>query len=404
MDRPTAEDSAVTNFREYLRIKTVQPTPDYSTAAAFLKKQATEIGLAYEVIECDPGKPVIVMTLKGSDSSLPSVLLNSHVDVVPVFPKHWKHDPFAAVKEENGDIHARGSQDMKCVGIQYLEAIRRLKKDGKQFLRTIHLSFVPEEETGAEGGMVDYVNTDHFRSLNVGFALDEGLANPGEAFTAFNGERAAWCVKVTCPGNPGHGSRFIPDNAAEKLRRVINSFLAHRDEQEQKLKDNPELKLGDVNTINMNLVEGGVQPNVVPTEFSVTFDIRITPSHNLDEFEAMMAKWCSQAGPDVKYEFIWRTQKHAVTSISREDPWWNAFMSCMDKLGHKIETEIFSAATDSSFLRGLGYPAVGFSPMNNTPILLHDHNEFLNEQVFLHGIEVYYNLLPMLANVPIDGD
>ena len=47
----------------------------------------------------------------------------------------------------------------------------------------------------------------------------------------------------------------------------------------------------------------------------------------------------------------------------------------------------------------LGLPAIGFSPMNNTPILLHDHDEFLNEKVFLHGIEIYCELLTALANV-----
>ena len=31
-----------------------------------------------------PGKPVAIMTLKGEDPTLPSLCLNSHVDVVPV--------------------------------------------------------------------------------------------------------------------------------------------------------------------------------------------------------------------------------------------------------------------------------------------------------------------------------
>ena len=46
----------------------------------------------------------------------------------------------------------------------------------------------------------------------------------------------------------------------------------------------------------------------------------------------------------------------------------------------------------------LGIPALGFSPMNHTPILLHDHNEFLNEKIFLRGVDIYYELLPALAN------
>lgn len=47
-----------------------------------------------------------------------------------------------------------------------------------------------------------------------------------------------------------------------------------------------------------------------------------------------------------------------------------------------------------------GHPALGFSPMNRTPVLLHDHNEYLNEQAFLRGIEIYACLLPSLASVP----
>lgn len=52
----------------------------------------------------------------------------------------------------------------------------------------------------------------------------------------------------------------------------------------------------------------------------------------------------------------------------------------------------------------MGIPAIGFSPMNRTPILLHDHNEFLNELVFLKGIAVYQKLIPALANVPAFPD
>ena len=41
------------------------------------------------------------------------------------------------------------SQDMKCVGIQHIEAVRRLKEAGETFRRTIHLVFVPEEEVSS---------------------------------------------------------------------------------------------------------------------------------------------------------------------------------------------------------------------------------------------------------------
>jgi aminoacylase len=36
----------------------------------------------YKVVE---NKPIVVLTWMGQDPSLPSILLNSHMDVVPVF-------------------------------------------------------------------------------------------------------------------------------------------------------------------------------------------------------------------------------------------------------------------------------------------------------------------------------
>ncbi len=58
-----------------------------------------------------------------------------------------------------------------------------------------------------------------------------------------------------------------------------------------------------------------------------------------------------------------------------------AFKRGTDKHNLKISPRIFPAGTDSRYIREVGIPALGFSPMNNTPILLHDHNEFLNEKV-----------------------
>lgn len=55
--------------------------------------------------------------------------------------------------------------------------------------------------------------------------------------------------------------------------------------------------------------------------------------------------------------------------------------------------------TDSRFIRALGIPAIGFSPMNNTPVLLHDHNEFLKADTYLNGIEIYKKIIPKLANI-----
>merc|ERR1712150_40258 len=68
-------------------------------------------------------------------------------------------------------------EDMKCVGMQHLEAVRRLKAAGKSFPRTLHLSFVPDEEVGGVKGMKPFITSKSLEPFNVGFVLDEGLAS-----------------------------------------------------------------------------------------------------------------------------------------------------------------------------------------------------------------------------------
>lgn len=110
----------------------------------FLEKQAKNLDLPVtKYYPADRSRPIIVLTWKGTQPELPSIVLNSHMDVVPVFEEHWSHPPFAADIDAEGRIFARGAQDMKCVGVQYLAAIRSLKRDGVQLKRTIYVVYVP---------------------------------------------------------------------------------------------------------------------------------------------------------------------------------------------------------------------------------------------------------------------
>ena len=66
----------------------------------------------------------------------------------------------------------------KVVCLQYLSALAVLI--GTSLQRTVHLSFNPDEEIGGKDGLAAFVNTDLFKSLNVGFGMDEGLASSTE--------------------------------------------------------------------------------------------------------------------------------------------------------------------------------------------------------------------------------
>ncbi|XP_065829472.1 aminoacylase-1-like [Oscarella lobularis] len=394
-----SEEEAVSNFREYLRCKTVHPDPDYEPAIKFLIRQAEEIGLEFKRFDLVERNPIAILTWPGKDPSLPSILLNSHMDVVPVFEEYWTHPPFDAHKTEDGKIYARGSQDMKCVGIQYLEAIRHLKSNGHHCLRTIHMSFTPDEEVGSDKGMLALINSGELKQFNIGFVLDEGLASPTDTFILFNAERAPWRLRVSCKGNTGHGSLLIENTAGEKLSKIMGKAFEFRRAQEEKLKSNPQLHIGEIATVNLTIVEGGVLANVVPAELTAVFDIRVPPTIPQKEFEQTISDWVAAGGEGCSYEFTEKHSDQTITSIDDTSPWWRAFKGACDKAKIHVEPRIFPAGTDSRFLRAAGYQAYGFSPMNNTPILLHEHDEYLSEDVFLRGIDIYSEILPAMANV-----
>jgi len=85
---------------------------------------------------------------------------------------------------------------------------------------------------------------------------------------------------------------------------------------------------------------------------------------------------------------------HLIQKVNR---YWGVMESTFKRLDLKTAPEVFPAATDGRHLRYFGIPVIGFSPISNTPILLHDHNEFLNAKVFLRGIDVYVDIIDDLG-------
>lgn len=70
--------------------------------------------------------------------------------------------------------------------------------------------------------------------------------------------------------------------------------------------------------------------------------------------------------------------------------------------GLKTNVLVFPGGTDSRYIRNVGIPAIGFSPMNNTPMLLHDNDEFLKADIYLKGIEIYKTIIANIADLDHD--
>lgn len=410
----TADHEAVRRFQDFLRIRTITAEGPLNganqQAMDYLSKYCDDIGVTYQILEYTDGYPIFLATLPGSDPSLPAILLNSHYDVVPVMLEKWHWDPFAATELPNGDIVARGTQDMKCVCTQYLEAIRILNAKKWQHTRTVYLAFQPDEELGGSRGMAKWVDSPEFRKLNVGFALDEGIASETATATAFYGERTVWWVKLLASGPTGHASRFVEDTAVTKLVTVLNKFMSFRNEQQALLGEGgcahaKATLLGDVVTLNVTALQAGVPGlggefayNVIPEEAMAGVDIRIPPSVSLKDFEEMLQSWLL---PGMKYEFLVKSEVNNPTSTGSDNPYWATFSKSCKEMDCDLSLQVFPAATDGRYLRNVAnIPVIGFSPIQRQPVLLHDHDERLNKYVYLRGIEIYEKVINDLANQP----
>jgi len=439
--------SSLCKFVSYETVSATAPsTGAYVDCSKYIISELEGLGCLNDIHllpEAPDHSPVVVAKWTGRDESLPIILLNSHYDVVPAAREDWTVEPFAAIRQD-GRVYGRGTQDMKCVCIQYIEAIRKLiavQPDYKP-QRTIYLTFVPDEEIGGSG-MAAFLSSALYKSLpGIAIALDEGLASETDTYSVFYGERLPWWVDITATGNTGHGSRFIENTAVEQIVELANRALAFRKGQRDALhgadhsdhsncshavaarnrrrakeKAGANMQMGDVTSLNITTLQAGVKAgdqfvyNCVPPTATASLDIRISPHDNPADIGKMLDNWCQECSSDadnghkVTWDFL-RDQngdgndmmQHALTSTNPAiNPWYAIFGATLSALGEKFQPEVFPAATDSRFLRALGIRALGFSPMKNSEILLHENDEYIDEKVFLDGIAVYVGLIEILG-------
>lgn len=86
-------------------------------------------------------------------------------------------------------------------------------------------------------------------------------------------------------GAAGHGSLLLQNTAGEKLYRILSEYLQFRNKQYRKLIGNPKLTIGDVTTVNLTVINGGLQGNVVPPLITIVIDIRVALDLPFEEMD-----------------------------------------------------------------------------------------------------------------------
>uniref|UniRef100_T1H1B2 Peptidase M20 dimerisation domain-containing protein n=1 Tax=Megaselia scalaris TaxID=36166 RepID=T1H1B2_MEGSC len=225
------------------------------------------------------------------------------------------------------------------------------------------------------------------------------MPSENDVFEVYYAERTMWHLHFHINGTAGHGSLLLENTASEKGLYLMNKLSEMRAAELKKLKDNPDLTDGDVTSINLTRLEGGVQTNVIPSRISLGYDIRIALNVDIQQFEKTIAKWCQEAGGDIEIDFEIKEPEIKVTKLDDSNIYWVTFKNTLECMKLKYKTRVMAGGTDIQYLRAKNIPALGFSPIINTPVVLHDHNEFLSAEMYLRGIEIWKEIIKNVANI-----
>jgi acetylornithine deacetylase/succinyl-diaminopimelate desuccinylase-like protein len=105
-------------------VSIASPTGDTRAVAEHYGAMLTEAGMDVELDRHFPETPIVIGRLAG-DRPGPTIVLNGHLDTVPI--------PHAPAHVESERIYGRGSADMKGAMACALEVVRMLARTGKHF-------------------------------------------------------------------------------------------------------------------------------------------------------------------------------------------------------------------------------------------------------------------------------
>jgi aminoacylase len=379
-----SDEQMIKFLQNYLQIDTTHPTPNYQDACAFLKKHAEQDGFVYQEVPLPSGRTAAIITLRGTDSHLPALALNHHMDVVPVPNEHdWVVPPF------KGAIHGdqligRGAQDMKGIGAIHYFALKQLKQKSIQPKRTIHIFAVPDEEIGGFTGTKEFVESDAFKQLNVGYLLDEGHSSGDANALDFKvAERKPLQVTITSKGDLAHGSKLKCTNAIHELIEFLKEIATIHKESQTKAQSIEPGRLLATNitslTAGARKANGHIALNVVPNCAQATIDIRVPSTMKVADAQKMLEEKL-KAFPTLSYKVEAQAQEEPKLGDYQTELYQQLEKS-INKFGINAKPHFFEGASDLRFYLIRGIQGIGF-----TPFTIEDNIHGTNEAVPLREL------------------
>lgn len=212
-----------------------------------------------------------------------TIALNAHGDVVPP-GEGWAHDPYGG-EIEGGKIYGRAAAVSKCDFATFTFAVRALEALGAPLQGGVELHFTYDEEFGGEVG--------------PGWLLKKGLTKPdlmiaaGFSYQVVVAHNGCLQLEVTVLGEMSHAA--IPDSGTDALQaatHILNALYALNAQYKE-----VHSKVNGITHpyLNVGMVAGGTNTNVIPGKVVLKLDRRMIPEEDPAQVEAALRATIEEA-------------------------------------------------------------------------------------------------------------
>ncbi|MDE1947146.1 MAG: ArgE/DapE family deacylase [Burkholderiales bacterium] len=279
-----------------------------------------------------------------------TVGLNAHGDVVPP-GDGWSHDPYGG-EIAGGKLYGRAAAVSKCDFATFTFATRALEAAGLPLEGAVELYFTYDEEFGGE--------------LGPGWLLGQGLVKPdlliaaAFSYQVITGHNGCLQLEVTVNGKMGHAA--VPETGVDAMRaatKILNA-LYHQNELDQQITS--EVKGIKHPYLNIGLIEGGTNTNVIPGKVVIKLDRRMVPEEDPSEVEAQLRRVVAAAvagSPGITVEVKRILLARALKPLPGNKPLVEALTHhASEVFGEPIEASGTPLYTDARLFCERGIPAV----------------------------------------------
>ena len=212
-----------------------------------------------------------------------TIALNAHGDVVPP-GEGWTHDPYGA-EIDNGAMYGRATAVSKCDFSTFTFATRAIESLGLPLKGAVELHFTYDEEFGGEVG--------------PGWLLAQGLTQPdlmiaaGFSYQVVVAHNGCLQLEVTVHGEMSHAA--IPDSGTDALQGAHHILSALYALNRDYLQVRSKVEGITHPYLNVGLISGGTNTNVIPGKVVLKLDRRMIPEEDPAQVEAALRQTIEQA-------------------------------------------------------------------------------------------------------------